>query len=307
MKSFQINERTMIMIYVATTLIIIAMALLVEFMPRRLADSPVQEEDTWTPEEIKVPEEEMQEQEQVQVPVTRKLEITVDPTMFASVQNTMEVVKDSALVNFMKLYCHEHINREGHELVACVIGGFTVNSERLNVSVKEVYEDSAVQYVLYEIEMRDDNYTVSGVYLFDSSGVVFSAAGDSIQFLPLEEVPEYDKGLDTEDVAALNEVGIAYYNQDDYELAAALFYNGTLLDGKTDNIEKLALCYYNLACTISILSETHENYNNIEDCLYYLKRSFELSTDRIARAQEDPDFDNIRNTQAFMEMMKGIR
>ncbi len=95
-----------------------------------------------------------------------------------------------------------------------------------------------------------------------------------------------------------------YYSNGEYESAAALFYAGTLLDGTTEDANQLAYCYYNLACTISLLYGTDKNYSNLDECLHYLERSFELREDRIARAKEDRDFDNIRNTQAFKDLIE---
>ncbi len=293
----------MLAIYAATTLIILAMVLLVEFVPRRIGDDAAQV-DTGISAEKSEPEEKTGPEEKLLAPVVKKIEVTLDPTMFAGVQENMKVVKDPSLENFMKLYCYEHTNREGHDLVACVIGGFTVENDKVNVSVKEAYEDSVIQYVLYEIDALDMNYTVAGVQMVDSSGIVFGVPDNSIKFIPLEQVQVYSSGRAIEtDPESLNDAGMNHYKKGEYELAAALFRGGTLLDGTTDDIKQLALCYYNLACTISILSETDENYDNLDECLSYLERSFALSPDRVARAQKDPDFDSIRNTQAFMELI----
>ncbi len=70
---------------------------------------------------------------------------------------------------------------------------------------------------------------------------LMSQQDEHIRFISFEKATnDGNITVDAEDVESLNNAGMYYYSNREYEYAATLFYAGTLLDGKTEDAKQLA-------------------------------------------------------------------
>ncbi len=213
--------------------------------------------------------------------------------------------------NYLSEYCSEEfiemkLNEFYYDsvLIECVLGRMTNNEEVVLVLVGEYYADLSTQHLLYQVDVNGSNYEISDVSLVDSTAVYSDETVHGISFIPYELVIEHGRySANPSSAKSMNYAGLDYYYKGQLENAAAIFYGGTLLEGKTEDTEQLAMCYYNLACMISLLYEQNENYQNLDECIYYLRRSFELKRSRVKRAMADSDLDSIRDTIEFKDLI----
>ena len=175
--------------------------------------------------------------------------------------------------------------------------------------VKEDTEKIIGEYNFFVLEDNEMlGYIPEGYYLLEEevlSIINYVSNNDTnYEYVPLKAVLKYyDEDIDLLSPESLNNAGMEFYYSGYYNHAATLFYEATKLDGQTDNLEKLGLAYYNLACVFSILSEDEQN-KYLDYSLKYLERSFQIREDRYERCLEDPDFDNIRNTEEFKKLIQ---
>jgi len=126
----------------------------------------------------------------------------------------------------------------------------------------------------------------------------------SIEFIPFSvSSVSYPFDIVLDNPFNLNKAGMTYYENGNFELAASLFRVATNYDGSSNDNDSIALAYFNLACTLSLLAEERVNYDNVDEILMYLERSFELKPDRVERSKVDSDLSYIRKTREYKMLM----
>jgi len=117
-----------------------------------------------------------------------------------------------------------------------------------------------------------------------------------------EAIAASSSDIDLDEPKSLNIEALKFYYEENYDYAISLLYRATKLDGETNDIKNLAMCYYNLACCLALTIDITDDASLI-NTLEFLERSFELRPDRITRAIEDTDFDDIRVSDRFLKLM----
>lgn len=216
-----------------------------------------------------------------------------------------------------------HILRDGfyeegiYKPLSFSIGKVFYEGNRYHVFIDETYElnkgeETSTYYrsMVYELENYEmDMNPISALFVNPSEKalgrVLLAKKGNQI-WSPFGVAKWYEytyqEEVDVMDPKELNSAGMDFYKEGELEMAAALFYGGIMLDSISSNDSQVAMCYYNHACTLSLLI-SDPDYSNIDELITYLERSFILRPDRIARAKEDSDFDNVRNTNEFISLL----
>lgn len=227
--------------------------------------------------------------------------------------NYEDAIVSKAIMLNLKYNCVEHKNLELGGIVHDGNIYKTIAHEKINV-IESGKTEEIDYYFILECRRLEMDYTLIDQTVSTSTENVYwdenekKDTKDGIQFIPYNLAANYrDYHANINSPKSLNNVGMDYYHDSHLKLAAALFYRATILDGYSEEVDSIALANYNLACVISLLSESNEKYDNLEECLAYLERSFQLRADRWARSLEDSDLDNIRGTVQFKNLIEQYR
>ena len=120
-------------------------------------------------------------------------------------------------------------------------------------------------------------------------------------------VPEKDRcndiaknaGLEINEftAVALNRTAFKLYEKKEFEMAAVLFQNATILD------PGYVYGHFNLACTLALMNENGASVD-IKQILYHLHKSVELDERRLEKAQTDPDLNSIHGLAQFKNFLQ---
>lgn len=163
--------------------------------------------------------------------------------------------------------------------------------------------------ILFDVNISTENI-IKSVGIKTTIETTIEAKEDNISSYVSPELKKaielLDREVDLGSPEGLNIAGLELYERGIIDYASILFLQGTSLysDSGLDNItlDNIAMCNYNLACSLSLLYGRDE-YSDLESIIIYLKNSFILREDRIKRSIEDHDFDAIRDSYEFKNLL----
>lgn len=204
-------------------------------------------------------------------------------------------------------------------------------SEILKVTFNNTYIVGNMYCTIVEVETKEsasikgiDNNLVFAVFSqlgamevrIDSIDILeFKNQSDRLDFMEVSkktnevkiiypEVIAKHKGLDIDlyDPNSLNLAGLDFYNERNYDYAISLFLRGASLSNMSIDFDSIAMCAYNLACTMTLKNEIEYTYP-LSNILEFLELSFNFRSDRIERSMVDSDFDSIRDQRDFIDLL----